>query len=98
MAKRITKFSQITEQLPYPSGYRGLLQSIHSTIVSEVLGNSSVTRSYCKNAVHIVNMVSYYCICSQEELGWRQEAPLTVSNEDIDEDMNVLHFFGAESK
>lgn len=86
MAKRITKFSQITEQLPYPSQCRGLLQSMHSTVVSEVLSNTSVTRSYCKRAVHIINMISYYCICQPGELVWDSNKPLAIGNDDIEED------------
>lgn len=85
MSKRITKFSQITEQLPYPAGYRGALQSIHATIVSEVLQNSSVKRSYARNAVHIINLLSYRCI-KQEDLQWDSKNPLVIGSDDVDDD------------
>lgn len=85
MSKRISKFSQITEQLPYPAGYRGILQSIHSTIVSDILQNSSVKRSDARHAVHVINLLSYRCI-KQEDLQWDSKNPLIVGNDNIDDD------------
>ena len=83
--KRITKFSQIIEQLPYSAGYRGLLQSYHSTVVSAVLSRKTITRSFGKHAVRIINLLSYRCI-NHEDLQWNPNDPLNIVDSDISED------------
>lgn len=83
--KRITKFSQITEQLPYPAGYRGLLQKYHSIVISAVLEQEEITRSFGKNAIRIINVLSYRCI-NGESLQWDANKPLNIVDSDMSDD------------
>lgn len=85
MGKRITKFSQITALLPYPVAKKGQLQSIHSTIVTEVMKLPSISRSETRKIVTLVNTLSYKCI-KNETLHWNPENPLDYSMLDINED------------
>lgn len=87
LMKRITKFSQITEQLPYPAGYRGILQDVHATIVVAVLNKGSITRSFGKQAVHIVNLISYRCINQEHDLQWDHTNPLSFTGDDVEDDV-----------
>lgn len=85
MIKRISKFSQITELLPYPSGYRGILQNMHSTVVSEVLKRDTITRSFGKEVVRIINLLSYRVI-NQEDALWDAGNPLVITDDGKSED------------
>ena len=82
---RITKFSQITSSLPYPAQSRGILQSIHSSIVTAVCEKGSLTRKESRNVIKLINTVSYQCI-QQESITWQKEDPLNFTNLTVDED------------
>lgn len=87
---RINKFSQITAQLPYPARVKGKLQSIHSTIITSALTKSSLTRAEANQIIKVINIVTLRCI-NDEELGWRDEEPLSIDgNIDDDELQNLL--------
>ena len=83
---RITKFSQITAQLPYPPKFKGTLQSIHSTIIQATIDKGRITRKEGKNIVNIINTVSYRLL-NEEDTQWSQNDPLMIHGEPIDEDI-----------
>ena len=66
MAAHITKFSQITNQLPYPKYIKGALSTIHADIITIVLSNPSRPISYLKNCIALVNTVSYKMLQNEE--------------------------------
>ena len=82
---RITKFSQITSSLPYPAQSRGLLQSIHSSIVTAVCEKGALTRKESRNVIKLINTITYQCV-QQESMSWRKEDPLNFTNLTVDED------------
>lgn len=82
---RITKFSQITSSLPYPAQSRGLLQSIHSSIVTAVCEKGVLTRKESRNVIKLINTVTYRCI-QQESIAWKKEDPLNFTDLTVDED------------
>lgn len=89
---RITKFSQITSSLPYPAQSRGLLQSIHSSIVTAVCEKGKLTRKESRNVIKLINTVSYQCI-QQESITWKKEDPLNFTDLTVDED-TLQHVLG----
>lgn len=83
---RITKFSQITVQLPYPPKYKGQLQSIHATVITELLKQPKLTRSQANTMIKLMNVLSLRCL-RDEDLGWSKEYPLVIAGiNDIDDD------------
>jgi len=82
---RITKFSQITSSLPYPAQSRGLLQSIHSSIVTAVCEKGELTRKESRNVIKLINTITYQCV-QQESISWKKEDPLNFTNLTVDED------------
>lgn len=82
---RITKFSQITSSLPYPAQSRGLLQSIHSSIVTAVCDKGVLTRKESRNVIRLINTITYQCV-QQESISWKKEDPLNLTNLTVDED------------
>ena len=83
---RITKFSQITSSLPYPAQSRGLLQSIHSSIVTAVCEKKELTRKESRNVIKLINTISYRCI-QQESMSWKKDDPLNFTDLTVDEDI-----------
>lgn len=83
---RITKFSQIVVQLPYPAQYKGVLQKMHGALVQATITKHVLTRREGRNIISIINTISYR-ILNNEETYWKEENPFIIGGESIDEDI-----------
>lgn len=78
MASKISKFSQIISQLPYPSAHKGRLSQIHSEIITATMDMPVIngyTTDFLKNVIKLMNFVTYDILLNNNT-SWSMDNPL----------------------